>query len=235
MKTMRCFLAFKLSLETAENIAGAQQSLKARCASAGMSVRWVPPPNIHMTVQFLGEITDPMATALKDMLEPVVFGFESFDLTAMGMGAFPDVSSPRVIWAGLGPGADTLTTFHAAIRSRLETAGFNFDKKPFAAHITVGRVKSSPPGALTACFGDEASRSFGTTQVRQLHCFQSTLSRTGAEYNTLWVLPLQKAAPKSLRQPAPPEEVPPPPPATPEPENGPGVLEPKPITEKGDN
>lgn len=202
MKTMRCFLAFKLNLETAENIAIAQKGLKTRCLSAGMTVRWVPPPNIHMTVQFLGEITDPMASAIRDMLEPVVSNFDTFDLTALGMGAFPDVTQPKVVWAGLGEGADKLTAFHTAVRNRLETAGFNFEKKPFAAHITVGRVNTSPPGALATCFENDASRTFGTSQIRQLHCFKSELSPTGAEYSTLWVIPFQKSSPpKSFRQP----------------------------------
>ena len=200
MKTMRCFLAFKLGLETAENITAAQNRLKSKCASAGMAVRWVPPPNIHMTLLFLGEITEPMATAIKDMLTPVIHGFETFELTSAGMGAFPDVSNPKVIWAGLGAGAEAATAIHAAVRERLESTGFYFAEKPFAAHVTVGRVKSGPPGALVSCFGDDVSREFGTGTVRHLHCFRSELSPSGSEYTSLWALPLQKPTQKQNRQ-----------------------------------
>jgi 2'-5' RNA ligase len=200
MKTMRCFLAIKLSLETAENITLSQKVLKKRCNEAGMGVRWVPPPNIHMTVLFLGEITEPMASAIRDMLEPIVGGVETFELTAQGMGAFPDITHPRVIWAGLGEGADKLTSLHSSVRNRLGIAGFNFDNKPFAAHITVGRVKSGPPGALANCFGEDAGRFFGTSHIRELHCFRSDLSSAGAEYISLWALPFQKVTLKYARQ-----------------------------------
>ena len=199
MKTMRCFLAFKLGLETAENITEAQKRLKSKCASAGMTVRWVPPPNIHMTVLFLGEITEPMATAIKDMLEPVIHGFETFDLTSVGMGAFPDVSNPKVIWAGLGAGAETCAAIHTAVQERLESTGFYFSNKPFTAHVTVGRVKAGPPGAPVSCFGDDVSQNFGTSTIRHLHCFQSDLSASGAEYTSLWALPLKKPSQKQTR------------------------------------
>ncbi len=153
-----------------------------------------------MTVLFLGEITEPMAFAIKNMVEPIVGGIETFELASQGMGAFPDVTHPKVIWAGLGEGADKLTTLHSSVRNRLETAGFNFENKPFAAHITVGRVKSGPPGALTSCFGEDSGRNFGTSTIRELHCFRSDLSSKGAEYTSLWALPFQRSASKNTRQ-----------------------------------
>lgn len=205
MKTMRCFLALKLSLETAENITQSQKGLKERCAAAGMSIRWVPPPNIHMTMLFLGDITEPMASAVKDMLEPVVSNFEPFTLSSVGMGAFPDVAHPKVVWAGLGEGADKLTALHGAMRERLEAAGFHFADRPFAAHITVGRVKSGPPGVLASCLAEDAAREFGTSVIRQLHCFRSDLSPAGAEYTTLWVLPFQNLTQPKAQQPRRPE------------------------------
>ncbi len=200
MKTMRCFLALKLSLEIAENLAASQKLLKERCKEAGMIVRWIPPPNIHMTLLFLGEITEPMAAALKDMLKPITDETELFDLTVLGMGAFPDATNPKIIWAGLGEGTDKLTLLYNTVRQRLETAGFYFDNRPFAAHVTIGRVKSSPPGASAGCFQDEAARTFGTGTIRQIHCFRSDLYPTGAEYTSLWSLPFQKTADKSTRQ-----------------------------------
>jgi RNA 2',3'-cyclic 3'-phosphodiesterase len=206
MKTMRCFLALKLSLETAENITLSQKALKPRCATAGMSIRWVPPPNIHMTMLFLGDITEPMASAVKDMLEPVAGNFEPFELSCVGMGAFPDVAQPKVVWAGLGEGADKIAQLHGAIRERLEAAGFHFSDRPFAAHITVGRVKSGPPGVLASCLAEEAAREFGTGVIRQLHCFRSDLSPAGAEYTTLWALPFQKKAASKVQSPVPPEQ-----------------------------
>ena len=78
MKTIRSFLAIKLDLATVENVAAAQKRLRETCKGAGFRVRWVPPPNIHMTLRFLGQITEPMAYALKDMLEPIITKTASF-------------------------------------------------------------------------------------------------------------------------------------------------------------
>jgi 2'-5' RNA ligase len=192
MRTIRSFLALKLDLSVVESIAEAQKRLRTSCSNAGMNVRWVPPPNIHMTIRFLGNITEPMAYAVKDMLEPIVSGVESFDLESLGLGAFPDTSHPRIVWAGLGQGVEVLTELHSAIYNRLLKAGFNLDDKPFKAHLTIGRVKNSPPGAFANCLGEDASRVFGVSHIRYLHCYSSELLPKGAEYRSVWVLPFSQ-------------------------------------------
>ena len=94
--------ALDKTIPAVENLAAVQKRLRESCKRAGMKIRWVPPPNIHMTMRFLGQITEPMAHALKDMLEPIVTKTSAFELETLGMGAFPDISRPRTIWAGLG-------------------------------------------------------------------------------------------------------------------------------------
>jgi len=192
MKTIRSFLALKLNLSVVERLAEAQKKLWSACRDAGMEVRWIPPPNIHVTMRFLGNVTEPMAYAVKDMLEPTITKADAFDLETVGIGAFPDTSHPRVIWAGFGQGAPVLTDLHSAIYNRLLKAGFNLDDKPFKAHVTLGRVKGGPPGAFATCLSDDIPRDFGVSDICNLHCYQSDLTPKGAEYTSVWALPFQK-------------------------------------------
>lgn len=196
MKTIRSFLAIKLDLATVENLATTQRRLKQACREAEMHVRWVPPPNIHLTMRFLGQITEPMAYALKDMLEPIIARTPSFELEAAGIGAFPDLARPRTVWAGVRQGSEELTELNSAIYNRLITAGFNFADHPFKPHITLGRVKSSPPDRFEPCLGEDVNREFGVSTVRYFHCYKSDLSPAGAEYSSLWVMPFNKQAKK---------------------------------------
>ena len=193
MRVIRSFLAIKLGLPTVESLTETQAQLKTACRSAGATVRWVPPPNIHVTLRFLGQITEPMSHAVKDMLEPIVSETASFDLETVGLGVFPNDKTPRVIWAGLGEGVDVLMGLHDAIYERLQRAGFNFEEKPFSPHVTLGRVKQSPPsGGIAPLLVEDETTNFGVSTIRHFFCYQSELMPSGAEYTAQWVLPFRR-------------------------------------------
>ncbi len=194
MKTIRSFLALKLNLSVVERLAETQKQLRTFCRDAEMQVRWVPPPNIHVTMRFLGNVTEPMAYAVKDMLEPIITRTEGFELEMVGLGAFPDVTHPRVIWAGFGRGSEVLTELHSSIYNRLLKAGFNLDDKPFRAHVTLGRIKGGPPEGLTSCLSDDIASDFGVSTISNLHCYRSDLTPKGAEYTSVWALPFQRTS-----------------------------------------
>ncbi len=191
MKTIRSFLAIKLDLETVEALTKAQRRLRDRCREMGAKVAWVPPPNMHVTMRFLGAVTEPMAFALKERLEQHVRTMAPFELTTAGLGAFPSVSKPRVIWAGLTEGADTISRLYSVMNERLEEAGFALDDKPFHAHVTLGRIKGGDVEALASCLTDLEDEVFGSTVVRNLYCYRSDLSPQGAEHHTIWRLPFR--------------------------------------------
>ncbi|MCP4604106.1 MAG: RNA 2',3'-cyclic phosphodiesterase [Proteobacteria bacterium] len=189
MKTIRCFIAVKLDIDTVRALAETQKQLKDRCNEAGIDVSWVPPPNMHVTIRFLGQITEPMAHALRNMIEPITSKTKPFELEAAALGAFPDTKRPRVVWAGLQNGKEELTELHGEVSKRLIGAGFHLDDKPFSSHITIGRVKGGSIDGFESCLGDD-DQFFGTTWVRNLYCYRSDLTTKGAEYHVIWRLPL---------------------------------------------
>ncbi len=204
METIRCFLAVKLDIETARSIAGLQRDLKDRCDEAEIKVGWVPPPNMHVTIRFLGQVTEPMVRAIYGMLEPMTARTQSFEVDAAGLGAFPNVEKPRVVFAGLRSGAEDLTELYDKVSKRLTEAGFNFEERPFQSHVTIGRVKGGNSSDLANCLGDD-DPFFGTTWVRNLYCFRSDLSPKGAEYHIMWSLPLAGGGYRRERKQRPPD------------------------------
>jgi 2'-5' RNA ligase len=192
MKTIRTFLALKPDLETVRLIAEEQRELRKHADQAGLQVSWVPPPNMHITIRFLGDVTEPMVNALKDMLEPVVLPFPSFSVEVAGVGVFPDLRRPRVVWVGARTAEQELHRLHGAVSTRLDEAGFPSDGKPFRSHITIGRIRGGNAPAIAGGLRSGEERLFGNSPIHDLICYRSDLKPRGAEYHALWRLPLQR-------------------------------------------
>jgi RNA 2',3'-cyclic 3'-phosphodiesterase len=191
MKTIRAFVAVNLDIDAVRAVAEEQKKLKDRCAAAGIKVAWIPPPNMHVTVRFLGDVAEPFARALETAIEPAVRRVPVFEVEARGFGAFPDLERPRVLWAGVKDDAGRLAALYAAVAERLVGAGLRPDDKPFRSHMTIGRVKDGPATPLAAILGECADLSFGRAWIRDVSLYRSELKPTGAEYTPLWRLPLQ--------------------------------------------
>lgn len=192
METIRSFLAVRLELETARRLAEIQRQLKPRCEEWDIKVAWVPPPNMHVTIRFLGQVEMPMLLALEDMLKPILSRLGPFEVEVAGLGAF---ENPRVIWVGLRDGVDRLIECYKTISDCLVEAGFPKDDKPFKSHVTLGRVKGGQIDALESCL-IEKDEVWGKMMVGSLYCYRSDLKPTGAEYDAIWQLPFPGSAHK---------------------------------------
>lgn len=190
MKTIRAFLAINLDLAAVRAVADQQRRLKERCDAAGIRVRWVPPPNMHITIRFLGQVTEPMISAIKDALEPATRAIAPFEIRSVGLGAFPDLERARVVWAGVTCEDGEVGRLYATVSELLEETGFPAEKRPFSSHVTIGRIKSGRSDGLAACLAEDAETAFGTSTIRDLNCYRSDLQPTGADYHSLWRLPL---------------------------------------------
>jgi len=191
MKTVRSFLALNLSVEAARIIGDEQRRMRETCERSGGRVRWVPPQNMHVTLRFLGHITEPMVRAIKDRLERVTRSFGPFPFEVGGLGVFPEEGPPRVLWAGVTCPDGSIERLHSTVSAVLEEVGFKQEQEPFRSHVTVGRIKEEcAPEGIAACLEAARGRSFGRTTVRDLVCYRSDLHAKGADYQILWRLPL---------------------------------------------
>jgi len=136
---MRTFIAIEISDEIRNALAQTQSHLKY----SGADVKWVDPGNIHLTLKFLGEITEEKCEKVKAALDEIAKSFGPFEISIKDIGAFPKLEYPRVIWIGLDKGAKESTELAAKVDDALSKLGFAKESRPFAAHLTIGRVRSS--------------------------------------------------------------------------------------------
>jgi RNA 2',3'-cyclic 3'-phosphodiesterase len=182
-ETIRSFIAIELSPQAHDELASLQSALQ----KAGADVKWVEPENIHLTLKFLGDLEPKKAEEVKELLIKTVSGFKPFELSMKGAGAFPSLSSPRVIWAGVGLGAAESMRIAETIETKLQGTGIPGEERKFHPHMTLGRVRS--PKNCEKLRGIIETIKFETgskINVNHLTLFRSRLSPQGPLYTPLF-------------------------------------------------
>ena len=179
---MRTFIAIELSEPIRESLAQAQTHLKY----AGADVKWVEKDNIHLTLKFLGEISEEKAKEVAAALDNIAKYTKSFEISLKDIGAFPTVDFPRVIWVGLDKGAKESTELAKKIDLALAKLGFQEESRPFAAHLTIGRVRSNlNRAALAEKMASYQLSAVSFQLIKSATLFKSTLTPQGAIYSIL--------------------------------------------------
>jgi len=180
-EAIRSFLAFDIEEERViRRLAEVQDTL----TNTGADLKLVNPENIHITVRFLGNITLPMVDAIYEVMKEV--SFAPFEIILRGLGAFPRLSRPRVIWAGIKKGADELVNIFEQLEPRLRGLGFKPDTKGFSPHLTIARIRSGRNklqlGEVVRKLGDY---DFGAVKAECLRLKKSVLTPRSPIYTTL--------------------------------------------------
>ena len=176
---MRSFLAILLSEETRKKLAQCTKKLKA----AGADVKWVEEDNFHITLSFFGEIDRGTCDALIKAMPEITKGLEPFPLSLYGIGAFPSLRRPRVIWAGVREGSREIIEVHRRVLPVTQSLGFSEDKK-FSPHITLGRVRSQTQLERLLPLA-ERIQGLGEDSVKGISLMESSLTPRGPEYSEL--------------------------------------------------
>lgn len=168
-------------------------ALRAATTSLGgvRGVKWVRPDQLHFTMKFLGEVPADRVAAARRALGAAVSGVPAFDLVLSGLGAFPPGGPPRVVWAGCAEGREALVALAARVEREMAAEGFPAETRPFAAHLTLGRVKDPREArGLRERLVPHAADPFGRIRVGEVVLFRSRLSPAGPSYEPLASLPL---------------------------------------------
>ena len=179
---IRSFLAIELSEAIRKRIEEIQKDLR----SSNSDVRWVSPEKIHLTLKFFGNIEEPQVDAIAKSIELLVGGTQPFSLEVKGMGAFPNIKNPRVLWMGLIDEKQILIPLQKQLESTFETIGFQVEDRPFRPHLTLGRMNSGRgKDELIGRIQKYKEERFGDLEVRRLVLFKSDLRPTGPIYTPL--------------------------------------------------
>jgi 2'-5' RNA ligase len=184
---MRLFFAVKLSEEIQARLHEEQGALKA----LGADVKWVERDNIHVTLKFLGEVPETRVPELSAAAEGIAESAQPWGMGISGLGCFPSVRSPRVVWAGITQGADQMAALAESVDKAMERLGFERENRPFKAHVTLGRVRSPQGKAQLAEGLARASQAHGGEMPVNHFCLmQSELRPSGPIYTVLKDFPL---------------------------------------------
>ena len=178
---MRLFVAIELDDPIRFALSSAQAELGRECDG----VRWVPAHQLHLTVKFLGEVRDAEVSNVADAVAQAAALAVPFSMTVKGCGCFPRGGAARIVWAGLHEESGALTQCVEAVESQLEQIGFARERRPFSAHITIGRVREDRSGGRIRAGAEAMTLDAGDQAVSSLTLMSSVLSPKGPTYSAV--------------------------------------------------
>ena len=190
-ETFRLFIAVTVPDDIKTEIEKAQAAL--RRALPKECVRWAKREQFHLTLKFLGNVDAQRVQALTDAIRAASQGFAALELRAERVGFFPDLRSPRVVWAGAHDRQEQLPLLQRAIEAATHDFTAEASEKAFTGHITLGRIKGlrrPEATALAQVASGLATCVFGAWTTREVELIRSQLSPAGARYTTLAAIPL---------------------------------------------
>lgn len=181
--SIRSFLAIEVSPEVRSHLADCQNAIRPILKDVRAS--WVNPSNIHLTLKFLGDLSQETIASIAKINQA---GVPSFDLTLGEIGFFPNVRRPRVVWCGYA-GSPELKLLVDRLEVQMEKLGFKREMRPFKAHLTLGRFREQLhlTDELIELLGAE-SQKFAkpiSHRVDRVVLFKSTLSSAGSIYSPM--------------------------------------------------
>ncbi len=178
---MRLFVAIELSEAVRKALSETQAGLKRTCPD----VRWIAAEQLHLTVKFLGEVADGDVAEISGAMKRAAAESKPFVMSTGECGCFPERGSVRIVWVRAMEEIGLLAGCVAAVEAQIEPLGFPREHRPFAAHITIGRVREGHShGRVRESV--QAHRCRVVEQnVSSLTLMSSALSPTGSTYTAV--------------------------------------------------
>ncbi len=185
---IRSFLAFELPAE----IKGIVSRVSGEMKKSPLDVRWVNVDNIHLTVIFIGSISEDNLAGMDRVVKDVCRNYGPFDISLSGTGVFSSRRNPRVLWIGLAGDIERMSFFRNTLQESLKPFGIKVEKRRFNPHLTIGRFRK---GAKSGVHLDKILLRYRTLNspvrsISELVLFKSDLKPGGAVYTKLNAWPL---------------------------------------------
>ncbi len=187
LDSVRAFIAIDLPQDIRRELRELIDRLEA--AMDGLPIRWVRPEAIHLTLRFLGDTGLEQVPELKRDLEGIGRDNQAFSIHVGGLGCFPNLRRPRVLWVGVQEETGALKRLQQGVEDMCRRLGFSPERRSFSPHLTLARVRqggeAKVAGAFERSINSERDESLGQVLVEEVILFRSELKPDGAVYRQL--------------------------------------------------
>jgi 2'-5' RNA ligase len=184
METIRAFIAIELSAALQKALGEVISTLSPHTAA----VRWIAPENIHLTLKFLGDIPTGNLALLQKAIQAEALQHPACSLAVGGLGAFPSLRRPRVIWIGI-QAPSGLKSLHQGLENAASRMGIAREERPFSPHLTLGRINQRATPAqidqLGTLLGQVPASQLGEMKAETVTLYRSDLKPGGAVYTRI--------------------------------------------------
>lgn len=182
---MRLFVAVPLAEGLRARVVHLQQAIARIWPEADARVKWVEPQNLHFTLKFLGEIPQERVPDVGEAVRSVA-QTKPFEIAVGGLGAFPNLRTPRVLWVGVTEGAGDLAALARRVEDALFRVHFPREVRPFEPHLTIGRIRQGSGGPdLARALERSGDAKIGRQRVEWVVVMESRLGPKGPTYVVL--------------------------------------------------
>ncbi len=184
--TIRCFIAIVLDERTKRQLSRVQAAIR----STGIHAGWPSAQNFHLTLKFLGNISEQALPCIKTKLSEAMAEKARFNITFNRLGVFPNARHPKVIWIGPDKINPEIVTLQQDIDSNLNRCHPFVKEKRFSPHITLSRIRHyAKPGTLNKALNVKTGAI--EIPVNQVHLIESRLYSSGAVHSSLFCADLK--------------------------------------------
>jgi RNA 2',3'-cyclic 3'-phosphodiesterase len=167
---MRLFVAFSLPDAVAVSLTMIQSGVPG--------ARWQTREQMHLTLRFIGEVDGSDAATIDDALFAI--SAPALSLQLKGGGEFGG-KKPRALWAGVAPN-EALLHLQRKIETAMQRIGLEAEPRKFTPHVTLARLRGTPPGIAMDYLVDHALFASAPFDVREFILYESHLGPNGSLY-----------------------------------------------------
>lgn len=184
---VRTFIAVDLAESTLDALA----EMPGKLSDPRANIRWVGRDNLHVTLQFLGDVADDLIASVCDRAAAAAAEVEPFDFEVRGVLCIPQAGQLRMVWASIHDTTGRMAALHDAAERELSSLGFEPEKRRFRPHLTLARIKHiRDPRGFRQAVEPYRDAAFGAQKAEELVVYSSQLKPEGPVYTPLARAPL---------------------------------------------
>lgn len=183
----RLFIGVRVSVQTANALAAAAETLQRRARDAHIDVKWVAPVSYHVTLKFLGWTREDAVGSVRDALATALVGAAPLKFRAARLGAFPSLEKASVLWAGIE--GTPLDDVAARVEHAMVGIGYTAEHRPFHAHVTLGRLRETR--SVRDLVLPLSEQMFSESRADGVTLFESETKSSGSVYRELHRIPFK--------------------------------------------